>query len=35
MVGRQLEAKQEMDKYILERLHFLEDMRHIPPLKKT
>ena len=33
LVGRRLEAKQEMDNYVRERMHFLEDMRNIPPLK--
>jgi hypothetical protein len=33
LVGRALEAQQEMDNYMRDRLHFLEDMRHLPPLK--
>lgn len=34
-VNRYHEAKQEMDNYIREKLHFLEDLRNIPALKEV
>ena len=33
LIGRRFEAKQEIDNYIREKLHFLEDMRNLPALK--
>ena len=33
LVNRRIEAKQEMDNYVREKLHFLQDLRNIPALK--
>lgn len=33
LVNRRIEAKQEMDNYVREKLHFLQDLRNIPSLK--
>jgi hypothetical protein len=33
LVSRRIEAKQEMDNYVRDKLHFLQDLRNIPALK--
>lgn len=32
LVNRRIEARQEMDNYVREKLHFLQDLRNIPAL---
>lgn len=34
LVNRSAEAKQELDQYVREKLHFLEDLRNLPSLKE-
>jgi tetratricopeptide (TPR) repeat protein len=35
LINRKFEAKQEIDNYIREKLHFLEDLRNLPTLKEV